>query len=348
MTRVGAQLFLTFFDWGVPARMLLWLSEDGEVHRQQSEEITEVSFLYSVGDTAMVVEYVPRFEEEWLWHLLAVHGYGQNGARVFSDTLLVDTLDQGPIFDHIFVGSSFHERNGNLIAALITASGFQYPENYRAQIVRYASGEAVVHEPFEPGAPPVQGYLSHFRVAHGGNGGGVLLWFSVYSAQNVGLRARAFDAAGAPYAGVREFSPDSAQLPYGLSVVEHDGTVYATYAAQSSIASSRGVYAVGFPERDLLDVDVSPSALPASFALSAYPNPFNAATRIEFTLPRAADASLIAYDLSGREIARLMDGKYSAGANSILWNAEKLSSGSYFVRAQSDGVSQTTKLILIR
>jgi len=324
------------------------MDEGGVILREQSEEIAEVSFVYGVGDTAMVVEYAPRFEEEWLWHFLAVHGYSTGGARVFSDTLLVDTLDQGPIFDHIFVGSSFDERGGELIAALITASGFQYPENYRAQIVRYAGGEAAVHEPFEPGAPPVQGYLSHFGVAHGADGGGALLWFSVFSAQNVGLRARAFDAAGVPYAGVREFPPDSAQLPYGLSVLVHDGTVYAAYAAQSSSSVSRGVYAVGFPESDLLDASDLPRPLPVSFELSANPNPFNAATRIEFTLPRAATVSLIAYDLSGREVARLADGVHAAGAHSVIWSAENLSSGSYFVRAQSDGIWKTTKLILIR
>ena len=348
MTRVGSQLFLTFFDWAVPARMLLWLDETGDILRQQSEPIGEVSYVYGIGDTAMLVEYAPRFEEEWLWHFLAVHGYAASGARLFSDTLLADTLDNGPIFEHIFVGSSFDERDGELLAALITATAVQYPQNYRAQLVRYRDNAATRHDPFETGSPPMDGYLSHFRVAHGGNGGGVLLWFSVVSAQNVGLRARAFNASGAPYSATREFPPDSAQLPYGLSVVVHDGTVYAAYAAQSGSVSSRGVYAVGFPENELLDAGVSPSALPASFHLAAYPNPFNAATRIEFTLPRPGEVSLIAYDVLGREIARLADGVSAAGTHSVLWKAENQASGLYFLRAQSGSFSQTKKVILIR
>ncbi len=88
---------------------------------------------------------------------------------------------------------------------------------------------------------------------------------------------------------------------------------------------------------------------PTTFALGeAYPNPFNATTVIPFALPQTAHVSLKVYDVLGREAAVLVDGVREAGGQHVMWHAEGMASGVYFVRLEANGLSQTRKIMLIR
>jgi hypothetical protein len=63
--------------------------------------------------------------------------------------------------------------------------------------------------------------------------------------------------------------------------------------------------------------------LPLHTALvSSFPNPFNAGTEIRFTLPQPAQAHLTVYDLTGRQVALLLDEFRAAGDFRVLWKAE--------------------------
>ena len=90
--------------------------------------------------------------------------------------------------------------------------------------------------------------------------------------------------------------------------------------------------------------------LPAQAALLPnYPNPFNPETRIVFTLPAADHVLLTVHDISGRLVARLVDGARDAGRHVLQWNAIDQPSGVYFVRLQTGrGFSQSRKLILLK
>jgi len=72
--------------------------------------------------------------------------------------------------------------------------------------------------------------------------------------------------------------------------------------------------------------------LPKAYSLhSAYPNPFNPTTRIDFDLPVDSHVSMTVYNLQGRLLTTLSDEIKSAGYHSISWNASQYSSGVYFV-----------------
>ncbi|CAN5562358.1 hypothetical protein BH10BAC5_BH10BAC5_19640 [soil metagenome] len=93
--------------------------------------------------------------------------------------------------------------------------------------------------------------------------------------------------------------------------------------------------------------------LPVKFSLSQnYPNPFNPVTKIDFELPVDAIVSIKIFDLTGREIASLVNEARTAGYYSESFNASSLSSGVYFYRLSAEGSSQkfdvTKKMTLIK
>ena len=89
--------------------------------------------------------------------------------------------------------------------------------------------------------------------------------------------------------------------------------------------------------------------LPAEFELCRpSPNPFNPLTVLSFELRDASFVTLAVYDITGREVARLVDGFYSAGGHQVEWDASDMPSGVYFARLNAGGFSQTQKLLLLK
>jgi len=104
------------------------------------------------------------------------------------------------------------------------------------------------------------------------------------------------------------------------------------------------------PAPEILKADVQ---LPAKFALTNYPNPFNPSTTIEFALPQDGVVHVEIFDLTGRRVAVLIDEERSVGRHKAIWNARnetgsKASSGIYFVRATFDGQVLNRKIVLMR
>ncbi|GEM_PF-3408436 len=79
-----------------------------------------------------------------------------------------------------------------------------------------------------------------------------------------------------------------------------------------------------------------------------YPNPFNPTTQIGFTLSTASQVQLSVYDLLGRRVATLLEGKRRAGTHQVLFNAKNLSSGVYIYRLKTEGFTQSRKMLLVK
>ena len=78
------------------------------------------------------------------------------------------------------------------------------------------------------------------------------------------------------------------------------------------------------------------------FVLSQnYPNPFQAETQIQFTLPKSADVHLEVFDLLGRKIATLVNGTYPSGTHSVRVDASDWAGGLYVYRLRSGDTSLT-------
>lgn len=97
------------------------------------------------------------------------------------------------------------------------------------------------------------------------------------------------------------------------------------------------------------DVDALPASVPTSFSISsAYPNPFNSTLTIQYDVPNQASISLGVYDLLGRNVTTLFEGTREPGRHTLQWHAEGAVSGVYFIRLNSQYVSQTHKTLLLK
>jgi hypothetical protein len=79
-----------------------------------------------------------------------------------------------------------------------------------------------------------------------------------------------------------------------------------------------------------------------------YPNPFNPNTAVSFELGALSSVSLKVYDILGREVATLAEGRTEAGEHTVQWDATGFASGIYFYRLTAGNFSSTRKLVLMR
>ncbi len=84
-----------------------------------------------------------------------------------------------------------------------------------------------------------------------------------------------------------------------------------------------------------------------------YPNPFNPATTIEYTVAAGGKVNLSIYDVKGRLVRTLIRGFKKTGSYETVWNGcdkrgREVSSGVYFYRMKAGSYKETRKLVLLR
>ena len=107
----------------------------------------------------------------------------------------------------------------------------------------------------------------------------------------------------------------------------------------------------------LLEVDFTPPAVGVDGQplvtrrvelLPVAPNPAFDGTSFRFRLAEAARVQLRVYDARGRRVADLADGRYPAGNNAITWRAGTVARGTYWVRIEADGVTDSRSFVLAK
>ena len=92
---------------------------------------------------------------------------------------------------------------------------------------------------------------------------------------------------------------------------------------------------------------------PSDYALyQNYPNPFNPTTTIEFALPGASDWTLTIYNINGALVSQF-SGSANAGTQQVVWEGTNLdgspvASGVYFYRLDTNGFTDTKKMLLLK
>jgi hypothetical protein len=89
--------------------------------------------------------------------------------------------------------------------------------------------------------------------------------------------------------------------------------------------------------------------IPASFTLEQnYPNPFNPTTTITYSIPKESQVSLKIYDVMGKEIVELVNGKQSTGSYNLEFDAASLASGTYFYKLIAGDFVSVKKMVLLK
>jgi hypothetical protein len=114
----------------------------------------------------------------------------------------------------------------------------------------------------------------------------------------------------------------------------------------------------GIVARMMLDLNgqtpipTAPSThVPADMELESYPNPFSTRTTVSYRLSDSGDVRVTVYDLFGRHVAELFEGRQEAGHHAITWDAGRatmaLAGGAYFIRLEQHGVHRIGAVLYI-
>lgn len=89
--------------------------------------------------------------------------------------------------------------------------------------------------------------------------------------------------------------------------------------------------------------------LPDHFALfEAFPNPFNSSTILSYQLPAASWVKMEVHDVTGRLVAKLIDGQREAGEHRLNFDGANLPSGVYVYHLQAGDQKASGKMVLLK
>ena len=86
-----------------------------------------------------------------------------------------------------------------------------------------------------------------------------------------------------------------------------------------------------------------------SFAIeNVYPNPFNPSTEVSYSVSRDGYMNIGVYNILGQKVDNLFNGYQSVGNHKLMWNANSLSSGVYYIHMNLNGQSETYKSVFLK
>jgi hypothetical protein len=150
--------------------------------------------------------------------------------------------------------------------------------------------------------------------------------------------------------GLNNYFAVDPQGHYDLRIYFADGTsmLPQQYPGLADIVPSDVNYLVTVYKAQGVDA-TPPVPAPIDFGLqSAYPNPFNATTTIEYQVPQAGDVKLSVYAIDGRWVTDLVNGATTVGAHRATWNAGNAASGVYVVRLAAAQQVAMQKVVLLK
>jgi hypothetical protein len=80
----------------------------------------------------------------------------------------------------------------------------------------------------------------------------------------------------------------------------------------------------------------------------AYPNPFNPEVIIPIELSQASQVRIVVFDVLGRPVQMISDGRRGAGTHAIRLNAQGLPSGIYLIRVQVGPQEKVQRVTLLK
>ena len=141
---------------------------------------------------------------------------------------------------------------------------------------------------------------------------------------------------------------DYSMINTGRSYLSPDGTNYYDDISYYGNLNIRSMINYGG-----LNTDNSSIVLKNYKLYSAFPNPFNPSTKIQYSLPIRGKVDLRVFDLQGRLVNKLVSSIQDPGLKTVEWNGKddlgnSISSGVYFYKIVSNNYVDSKKVIYIK
>jgi hypothetical protein len=131
---------------------------------------------------------------------------------------------------------------------------------------------------------------------------------------------------------------------YGTSPAHYDSSEQRLYL-YNELSDARMLYANHY----ITSVTGSNHFIPNTLTLAQnFPNPFNPATTISFSLPKSSFVTIKVYNVLGQIVNTIVNERRAPGTYSVQFDASNLPSGVYFYRLNAGEFMQTKKMLVIR
>jgi hypothetical protein len=137
------------------------------------------------------------------------------------------------------------------------------------------------------------------------------------------------------------------------ATVTHDGEAGMMAAFEDLRASGKAelwnVWAQRVNDWTVSVKELPNAALPNQHELAQNsPNPFNPTTQIRFSIPQTELVKVTVFNMLGQETATLINEVMNAGSYVLEFEAQGLSSGTYFYRLNTPSFQMVRKMVLLR
>jgi hypothetical protein len=145
-----------------------------------------------------------------------------------------------------------------------------------------------------------------------------------------------------------EFGDQRWRLIYNSSGSVSDGAAAISTNAAHNVIYCAGSFGNDYGIIGITDVRIAYSPANRSRVTHNYPNPFNPATNIMFSLQNAGKVKITVYDVLGKVVSELLDQNMDAGDHSVLFDASNLTSGVYLYSIQTKQGTEIRKMVLLK
>lgn len=144
-------------------------------------------------------------------------------------------------------------------------------------------------------------------------------------------------------------TPSSTQQNPANITYSSPGIYQVTLVASNSFGSDTLIKTCYINVQNETGISIIGNEIPSKFSLEQnYPNPFNPATKLKFQMPKPGFTRLVIFDITGKEIAALLNEALEAGTYEYEWDASAFSSGVYFYTLTSGDFKETKKMLMIK
>lgn len=115
------------------------------------------------------------------------------------------------------------------------------------------------------------------------------------------------------------------------------------------IIGTNGIILGTTPGGNVTSLDVASASIPERFSLHQnFPNPFNPATTISYSLAATSFVTMSIFNVMGQRISTLVAGELPAGLHSVRWEPQSLPAGVYFCRLQAGESIFSRKMLYLK